>query len=125
MEDGIMSFDVINEYANGLEENGKKSVLEFASFMEAEYPQLLPKICFAMPMWWLGAKMYDGYVGISAAKKHYSIHFHEESYIDALKKALPNCSFGRKCVNIKYGDEQALSVVKHSVMDYINKALGK
>lgn len=67
--------------------------------------------------------MYYGYVAISAAKKHYSIHFHDEGYLLKLKKDLPNCSFGKRCINVKYGDEQSISVVKQHVKDYFNSIL--
>lgn len=76
-----------------------------------------------MPMWWVGMKMYDGYVAISAAKKHYSIHFYDENYLLNMKKVLPNCSFGKRCINIKYGDEQSISAVKQNVKDYFNSIL--
>lgn len=118
-----MGFASITDYIDSLDENGKESVSVFAAFMKTEFPKIAPKISFAMPMWWAGLKMYDGYVAISAAKKHYSIHFHDEDYILKLKKALPNCSFGKKCINIKYGDEQSLSVVKQNVKDYFNSIL--
>ncbi|NJD03508.1 MAG: DUF1801 domain-containing protein [Ruminiclostridium sp.] len=118
-----MGFDSINEYIDSLDENGKRCLYEFVAFMKTEFPKITPKICFAMPMWWVGVKMYDGYVAISAAKKHYSIHFHSENNILNLKKVLPSCSFGKRCINIKYGDEQSISVVKQNIKDYINSIL--
>ena len=119
----FMGFASITDYIDNLVENGKKSVREFVAFMKTEFPKIEPKISFAMPMWWAGVKMYDGYVAISAAKKHYSIHFHDENYLLKLKKVLPDCSFGRKCINIKYGDEPSISVVKQHVKDYFNNIL--
>jgi len=71
-----------------------------------------------MPMWWAGDKMYDGYIAISAAKNHYSIHFYDENYISKLKKMLPECSFGKRCINIKYGDKDSISIVKQNVKEY-------
>jgi uncharacterized protein YdhG (YjbR/CyaY superfamily) len=123
MEEMLMGFISINDYINSLDENGKVCVYEFVAFMKTEFPKITPKISFAMPMWWAGKKMYDGYVAISAAKKHYSIHFHDENYLLSLKKALPNCSFGKKCINIKYDDEQSVSVVKQNVKDYFNSII--
>jgi uncharacterized protein YdhG (YjbR/CyaY superfamily) len=123
MEEMFMSFASIDGYINSLDENGKVCVYEFVAFMKTEFPKITPKISFAMPMWWAGMKMYDGYVAISAAKKHYSIHFHDENYLLNLKKVLPNCSFGKRCINIKYGDEQSIIVVKQSVKDYFNGIL--
>lgn len=117
-----MSFVSINEYISSLDQNGKRCVSDFQDFMKAEFPQITPKISFAMPMWWVGSKMYDGYVAISAAKKHYSIHFHDENYIVKLKKELPDCSFGKRCINIKYDDEHAISVVKQNVSEYLKNA---
>jgi uncharacterized protein YdhG (YjbR/CyaY superfamily) len=123
IEGMFMGFAAINDYINSLDENGKRCVDGFVAFMEAEFPNITPQICFAMPMWWAGAKMYDGYVAVSAAKKHYSVHFHDEKYLSDLKKSLPNCGFGRKCINIKYGDEQSFSVVKRNIKGYFNSIL--
>ncbi|MCB2294229.1 DUF1801 domain-containing protein [Clostridium algoriphilum] len=118
-----MSFVSINEYINSLDENAKKYGFDFENFMNTEFPQIVPKICFAMPMWWAGPKMYNGYVAVSAAKKHYSIHFHDENYLYKLKEALPNCTFGKRCINVKYGDEHAISIVKQAVSQYLNNIL--
>lgn len=63
-----MAFASIDDYINSLDENRKSCIYEFVAFMKTEFPKITPKICFAMPMWWVGVKMYDGYVGISAAK---------------------------------------------------------
>ena len=80
--------------------------------METEFPKITPKISFSMPMWWAGVKMYDGYVAISVAKMHYSIHFCDENHILNMKKVLQNCSFGKRCINIKYDDEQSIAIIK-------------
>ena len=113
----------IDDYIKSLDENRKGFILEFADFMRTEFPSIEPKICFAMPMWWAGAKMYDGYVGVSAAKKHYSVHFHDENYLQKMKKVLPNCSFGKRCINVRYGDDQTILVVKQNVKDYFSSLL--
>lgn len=118
-----MSFVSINEYINSLDENEKKYISDFVNFMKTEFPQIVPKICYAMPMWWVGPKMYNGYVAVSPAKKHYSIHFYDEKYISRLKDALPNCNFGKRCINIKYGDEHTISIVKQNVSQYLNSIL--
>lgn len=114
-----MSYVSINEYIESLDEDRKKYVYDFVNFMKTSFPEITPRISFSMPMWWVGPKMYDGYVAISAAKAHYSIHFHDENYISKLKTELPDCTFGRKCINIKYGDEHTLSVVNRNVSDYL------
>jgi len=118
-----MSYVSINEYINCLDENAKKYISDFENFMKTEFPQIAPKICFAMPMWWAGTKMYDGYVAVSAAKKHYSIHFHDENYLSKMKEVLPNCTFGKRCINVKYGDEHTISVVKQNVSKYLESIL--
>lgn len=117
-----MAFNTINDYVESLDEGGKRCANSFITFMRNEFPKITPKICFAMPMWWLGVKMYDGYVAISVAKKHYSIHFHDENYLSRLKENLPKCKFGKRCINIKYGDEQTFSDVKQTIKDYFNSA---
>jgi Domain of unknown function (DU1801). len=113
-----MSFASLEEYRNNLDDKSMKSVDDFIAFMKAEFPTVTPRISFSMPMWWMGEKMYDGYVAISPAKKHYSIHFLDEEFILNLKKDLPKCTFGKRCINIKYDDEQAISVVKEYVKVY-------
>lgn len=118
-----MSVASVNEYISNLDENAKKEVSDFESFMKTEFPQIISKISYSIPMWWVGPKIYDGYVAVSAAKKHYSIHFLDENYISALKTLLPNCTFGKRCINIKYGDEYAISVVKQKVSQYLNSLL--
>lgn len=115
-----MSFSTINEYADSLDEKGNKAVCEFVDFMKTEFPNVIPKISYGMPMWWAGVKMYDGYVAVSAAKAHYSIHFHDEECLLSLSKILTDCSFGKKCVNIKYGDKKSAVIVKQKVKDYLN-----
>jgi uncharacterized protein YdhG (YjbR/CyaY superfamily) len=123
MEEKSMGYASIDEYIDSLEGDKKECVCDFVAFMKTEFPTITPKISFAMPMWWIGVKMYDGYVAISTAKKHYSIHFLEEDYILNMKKVLPNCGFGKRCINIKFGDEQSISVVKQNVKDYFNSKL--
>lgn len=118
-----MSFVSINEYMNSLDETSKICIGDFVTFMSLEFPQITPKISFSMPMWWAGTKMYEGYVAVSAAKKHYSIHFLEEDYITKLKEELPNCSFGKRCINVKYGDEHSINLVKENVIQYLNNIL--
>jgi uncharacterized protein YdhG (YjbR/CyaY superfamily) len=118
-----VSVDSIVDYISSLNENGKNSVFEFVEFMQTEFLKIVPKICYAMPMWWVGVKLYDGYVAISTAQKHYSIHFHDENYLQELKKELLNSNFGKRCINIKYGDNQAIIVVKQSVKEYFNDLL--
>ena len=67
--------------------------------------------------------MYNGYVAVSAAKKHFSIHFHDEDYLFKLKTALPNCTLGKRCVNIKYEDDNSTIIVKQHVVKYFGMLL--
>lgn len=118
-----MSFVSVDEYIDSLEEDAKIDIVGFVNYMNIEFPRVVPKISFSMPMWWIGSKMYDGYVAVSAAKKHYSVHFYDENYISRLKELLPGCSFGKRCINIKYGDESAITIVKQIVKQYLNSIL--
>lgn len=65
----------------------------------------------------LGAKVKEGYIAISAAKNHYSVHFFREEAIEELKELLPTNKFGKRCVNIKYGD-QSVAIVRELVRKY-------
>ena len=109
----------VSEYVASLNEEQRRHVGAFIDFMRAEYPQLTPKISFSMPMWLLGKKMYEGYVAISAAKAHFSIHFSDEEFLNRLAESLPACKKGKRCINIKYGDEQSLRAVEESIRDFL------
>ena len=88
----------VSEYVTSLNEEQRRHVSAFIDFMSAEYPQLTPKISFSMPMWLLGKKMYEGYVAISAAKAHFSIHFSDEEFLNRLAESLPACKKGKRCI---------------------------
>lgn len=109
----------VSEYVVSLNEEQRRYVSAFIDFMSAEYSQLIPKISFSMPMWLLGKKMYEGYVAVSAAKNHFSIHFSDEEFLNRLAESLPACKKGKRCINIKYGDEQSLRAVEESISDFL------
>lgn len=111
--------ETVSEYINGLEKEGQESVLAFIEFMKEEYPDLTLKISFSMPMWYMGAKMKDGYIGISAAKNHYSIHFSNEEFIKLLKEELPLCKGGKRCININYKDKTSIQVIKNKISTFM------
>ena len=67
--------------------------------------------------------MNEGYVAVSAAKNHFSIHFSDEEFLNRLAVSLPACKKGKRCINIKYGDEQSLYIITKSINDFLkNKA---
>lgn len=72
-----------------------------------------------MPMWLVGKKMSEGYVAISAAKNHFSIHFTHEEFVNCLAESLPACKKGKRCINIKYGNEQSLGAVKERICNFL------
>lgn len=115
-----MKVNTVLEYIESLDENGRKYVNDFVDFMKKEYPNLHHKISFSMPMWLVGKKMNEGYVAISAAKNHFSIHFSSEDFVADLTKKLICCKAGKRCINIKYGDEQAYQQVKEAVKEFLN-----
>ena len=108
-----------SEYMASLNKEQRRHVSAFIDFMSAEYPQLIPKISFSMPMWLLGKKMYEGYVAVSAAKSHFSIHFSDEEFLNRLSESLPACKKGKRCINIKYGDEASLRAVEERIGDFL------
>lgn len=109
----------VSEYVASLDEVQRRHVSAFIDFMSAEYPPLNPKISFSMPMWLLGKKMYEGYVAVSAAKNHFSIHFSDEVFLNRLAESLPTCKKGKRCINIPYGDEASLRAVEKSIGDFL------
>ncbi len=109
----------VSEYAASLNEQQQQPVNAFIHFMNTNYPQLTNKISFSMPMWLIGKKMSEGYVAVSAAKNHFSIHFSNEEFLNRLAESLPACKRGKRCINIKYGDEQSLHTVEESIGDFL------
>ena len=109
----------VSEYVASLNEEQRRHVSAFIDFMSAEYSQLIPKISFSMPMWLLGKKMYEGYVAVSAAKNHCSVHFSDEEFLNRLAESLPACKKGKRCINIKYGDEQSLHAIEECISDLL------
>lgn len=109
----------VSEYVASLNEEQRRHISAFIDFMNGTYPQLTIKISFSMPMWLVGKKMNEGYVAVSAAKNHFSIHFSDEEFLNHLAESLPNCKKGKRCINIKYGDEQSLRAVEESIRDFL------
>lgn len=109
----------VSEYVALLNEEQQRHISAFIEFMNMEYPQLTSKISFSMPMWLVGKKMYDGYVAVSAAKNHFSIHFSDEEFLNRLAESLPACKKGKRCINIKYGDETSLRAVEERIGDFL------
>ena len=109
----------VSEYVALLNEEQQRHICAFIEFMNAEYPQLTNKISFSMPMWLVGKKMNEGYVAVSAAKNHFSIHFSDEEFLNCLAESLSACKKGKRCINIKYGDEQSLRAVEESISNFL------
>lgn len=114
-----MGVTSVSEYVASLSEEQQRHINAFIEFMNVEFPQLTNKISFSMPMWLVGKKMYDGYVAVSAAKNHFSIHFSDEEFLNRLAESLPACKKEKQCINIKYGDEQSLHAVEESINDFL------
>ena len=110
----------VSEYVASLNEEQRRYVSAFIDFMSTEYPQLTPKISFSMPMWLLGKKMNEGYVSVSAAKGHLSVHFSDEEFLSHLSESLLTCKKGKRCINIPYGDEVSLRAVEKRISDFLN-----
>lgn len=116
-----MAITSLEQYLESLNENGKYHVEQFVQFMTECWPQKTHKICFSMPMWLFGTKMNEGYVAISAAKNHISIHFSDEEFLQHLAKQLPTCKTGKRCINVRYGDTASLDLVKGAVITFLKQ----
>lgn len=109
----------VSEYVASLNEEQQGHICPFIEFVNTEFPHLTNKISFSMPMWLVGKKMNEGYVAVSAAKNHFSIHFSDEEFLNRLAERLPTCKKGKRCINIKYGDEKSLYAVEESIGDFL------
>lgn len=111
----------VAEYVASLNEEQKRHIADFIEFMNKQYPQMNPKISFSMPMWLVGKKMREGYVAVSAAKNHFSVHFSDEEFLNNLAERLPSCKTGKRCINIRYNDIHSYAVVKESIAGFFRK----
>ena len=109
----------VSEYVASLNEEQQRHICAFIEFMNAEFSQLSNKLSFSMPMWLVGKKMNEGYVAVSAAKSHFSIHFSDEAFLNRLAESLSACKKGKRCINIKYGDKPSLHAVEASISDFL------
>ena len=109
----------VSEYVASLNEEQRRHVSAFIDFMSGTYPQLTNKISFSMPMWLVRKKMNEGYVAVSAAKSHFSIHFSDEAFLNRLAEGLPTCKKGKRCINIPYGDDASLRAVEERIGDFL------
>ena len=109
----------VSEYVASLNEEQRRHISAFIDFMNGTYPQLTIKISFSMPRWLVGKKMNEGYVAVSAAKSHFSVHFSDEAFLNRLAESLPACKKGKRCINIQYGDESSLRAVEELSLIHI------
>ncbi len=114
-----MHAKTVSEYIDSLNEDGKQYVQQFCLFMMKTYPEYSVTISYAMPMWWKGSKIYEGYIGISAAKHHFSVHFSDQDLVQRVHEALPNCKRGKRCINIQYQDDRSFQVVLEYVKTFL------
>ena len=118
-----MAVSSIEEYLDSLHDTGRCAVEEWMKFMQEHYPSLPCRISFSMPMWMFGKKMKDGYVAVSAANNHLSIHFSDEAFLNSIHHQLPQCKTGKRCINVKYEDEQSMHAVKEAVICFLQHNL--
>lgn len=109
----------IELYIDKLEPFQKTDISRIADFMTATYPQLKGKISFAMPMWLFGKKMNEGYVAVSAAKHHYTIHFSDEKFVQDLKQELQLSHVGKRSVPVDYGNEKMWLIMKDKIRQFV------
>lgn len=115
-----MGFSSLSEYLLSLGERKKEYALRFISFMEKEYPNLKVRISFSMPMWWLKEKMKDGYVGISASKSRFTLHFSSEAFTRSVEKERPDLKYGKQCVSIGYKDEEDYRFIERKALSFLS-----
>lgn len=116
-----MAVSTIDEFKKQCDGNELKIVNDFEVFMNTNFPYLNQKISFSMPMWFKGKKMNEGYIGMSIAKKHFSIHFSNEEFVRNLDKKCINCKTGKRCINIPYHNEEAYDIVKESIKEFLSE----
>ncbi len=106
----------VDNYIKNQGEKAQKSVTSFIAFMNEILPGKRAEIVFSMPMWKRGKKMSDGYVAISVAKQHYTIHFSDEEFVKNLSSAF-KC--GKRCAGISYGDKAKEKLIREYVKEFV------
>lgn len=109
----------IQQYIAKLNPEQKPDIIRFADHMTQTYPQLTGKISFAMPMWLFGQKMNEGYIAVSAAKHHYTIHFSDEKFVQNIKHELHLSKAGKRSLPIDYGNEKMWQIIKDKIIQFV------
>ena len=115
-----MSFSSLSEYLSSLDDKEKDYTLQFISIIEKEYPNLKLRFSFSMPMWWFKEKMKDGYVGVSATKSRFTLHFSSESYVRDIEKERPDLTYGKQCVSISYKREDDFLFLQKKAKEFVS-----
>lgn len=115
-----MAIGTIEEYLQSINAEGKTAVQNIIDFMRDSFPEIHPKICYSMPMWLAGKKMKQGYVAVSAAKSHYSVHFSSEQALAELISSTTHCKSGKRCINIPYGKDSDLAIIEDYIVRFLN-----
>lgn len=115
-----MSFSSLSEYLSSLGDREKEFTLRFISFMEKEHPELKVRISFSMPMWWVKEKMKDGYVGVSASKSRFTLHFSSEAFTRSVEKERPDLKYGKQCVSIGYKNEEDYLFLERKALSFLS-----
>lgn len=116
-----MTVATIEEFKKQCNEKELEIVNDFECFMNDHFPKLNQKISFSIPMWFKGKKMNEGYIGISIAKKHFSIHFSNEEFVHKLSEKCVHCKTGKRCIHIFYHDEESYEMVKESIKEFLSE----
>jgi len=100
--------DLVNNYIDNLEDEKRKWVVTFVTFIRENYPNIKETISFQIPTY----KFNGMYIAFSAkAKEHFTFHTIDFEMIEELKKLLPNAKFGKGCAKVKYEDKAAIPVL--------------
>ncbi len=116
MEDKNIDMESVDNYIRNQGEKAQKSVTSFISFMNEILPGKRAEIVFSMPMWKRVKKMSDGYVAISVAKQHYTIHFSDEEFVEELSSMF-KC--GKRCASIPYDNKDKEKLIREYVKEFV------
>lgn len=113
-----MAFNTVSEYFESQTEDGQACGKEFRVFMEREFPELHPKISFSMRVdgWQEDER---GLCGLFGGEEPFQHLLFRQDFVAWLVEKLPACKTGKRCVSVKYGDEQVFQAVQEKVMDFL------
>lgn len=106
-------------YLEQAPEAGRPWLEEFWAYVDERAPRLEATMFRGVPMYKFADSYLSGYVMVTAAKGHFSVHLIDFDLVAAAQAAIPGAFGGKGSVSVRYSNEAA----KPALLALIDTAL--